>query len=86
MFLAFLILQFYIYIFLYCNRYCLYPAFQNSVYNSAQSICQGYPNCLEYSLCNMFVSTVVRAASNMVEVFVDGKPVEVEPGTTVLQV
>ncbi|KAJ3584669.1 hypothetical protein NHX12_015164 [Muraenolepis orangiensis] len=26
-----------------------------------------------------------RAASNMVEVFVDGKPVEVEPGTTVLQ-
>uniref|UniRef100_A0A3B5KKP5 NADH-ubiquinone oxidoreductase 75 kDa subunit, mitochondrial n=1 Tax=Takifugu rubripes TaxID=31033 RepID=A0A3B5KKP5_TAKRU len=27
----------------------------------------------------------VRAASNMVEVFVDGKPVEVEPGTTVLQ-
>lgn len=30
--------------------------------------------------------TPVRAASNMVEVFVDGKPVEVEPGTTVLQV
>uniref|UniRef100_H3CF53 NADH-ubiquinone oxidoreductase 75 kDa subunit, mitochondrial n=1 Tax=Tetraodon nigroviridis TaxID=99883 RepID=H3CF53_TETNG len=30
-------------------------------------------------------TTVVRAASNMVEVFVDGKPVEVEPGTTVLQ-
>uniref|UniRef100_A0A665VM21 NADH-ubiquinone oxidoreductase 75 kDa subunit, mitochondrial n=1 Tax=Echeneis naucrates TaxID=173247 RepID=A0A665VM21_ECHNA len=29
--------------------------------------------------------TSVRAASNMVEVFVDGKPVEVEPGTTVLQ-
>nr|XP_020456353.1 NADH-ubiquinone oxidoreductase 75 kDa subunit, mitochondrial [Monopterus albus] len=29
--------------------------------------------------------TPVRAASNMVEVFVDGKPVEVEPGTTVLQ-
>lgn len=28
----------------------------------------------------------MRAASNMVEVFVDGKPVEVEPGTTVLQV
>ncbi|KAM3850772.1 NADH-ubiquinone oxidoreductase 75 kDa subunit, mitochondrial-like [Diretmus argenteus] len=27
----------------------------------------------------------VRAASNMVEVFVDGKPVEVPPGTTVLQ-
>ncbi|XP_077368381.1 NADH-ubiquinone oxidoreductase 75 kDa subunit, mitochondrial [Festucalex cinctus] len=27
----------------------------------------------------------VRSASNMVEVFVDGKPVEVEPGTTVLQ-
>lgn len=32
------------------------------------------------------VRTPVRAASNMVEVFVDGKPVEVEPGTTVLQV
>ncbi|XP_053272981.1 NADH-ubiquinone oxidoreductase 75 kDa subunit, mitochondrial [Pleuronectes platessa] len=31
------------------------------------------------------VRTSVRAASNMVEVFVDGKPVEVEPGTTVLQ-
>ncbi|XP_076008605.1 NADH-ubiquinone oxidoreductase 75 kDa subunit, mitochondrial isoform X1 [Genypterus blacodes] len=31
------------------------------------------------------VRTAVRAASNMVEVFVDGKPVEVEPGTTVLQ-
>uniref|UniRef100_A0A7N8XHC5 NADH-ubiquinone oxidoreductase 75 kDa subunit, mitochondrial n=1 Tax=Mastacembelus armatus TaxID=205130 RepID=A0A7N8XHC5_9TELE len=31
------------------------------------------------------VRTTVRAASNMVEVFVDGKPVEVEPGTTVLQ-
>ncbi|CAI5638134.1 unnamed protein product [Oreochromis niloticus] len=30
-------------------------------------------------------SNPVRAASNMVEVFVDGKPVEVEPGTTVLQ-
>ncbi|TNM94303.1 hypothetical protein fugu_002479 [Takifugu bimaculatus] len=30
-------------------------------------------------------TTGVRAASNMVEVFVDGKPVEVEPGTTVLQ-
>uniref|UniRef100_A0A672IDX3 NADH-ubiquinone oxidoreductase 75 kDa subunit, mitochondrial n=1 Tax=Salarias fasciatus TaxID=181472 RepID=A0A672IDX3_SALFA len=29
--------------------------------------------------------TSVRAASNMVEVFVDGKPVEVLPGTTVLQ-
>uniref|UniRef100_A0A8C7Y4E0 NADH-ubiquinone oxidoreductase 75 kDa subunit, mitochondrial n=1 Tax=Oryzias sinensis TaxID=183150 RepID=A0A8C7Y4E0_9TELE len=29
--------------------------------------------------------TPVRAASNMVEVFVDGKPVEVEAGTTVLQ-
>ncbi|XP_070786417.1 NADH-ubiquinone oxidoreductase 75 kDa subunit, mitochondrial-like isoform X2 [Enoplosus armatus] len=29
--------------------------------------------------------TSVRAASNMVEVFVDGKPLEVEPGTTVLQ-
>eukprot|EP00064_Thunnus_orientalis_P008173 superscaffoldBa00000955_g8196 len=32
------------------------------------------------------VRTSVRAASNMLEVFVDGKPVEVEPGTTVLQV
>ncbi|XP_038153316.1 NADH-ubiquinone oxidoreductase 75 kDa subunit, mitochondrial-like [Cyprinodon tularosa] len=31
------------------------------------------------------VRTTVRAASNMVEVFVDGKPLEVEPGTTVLQ-
>ncbi|XP_008424873.1 NADH-ubiquinone oxidoreductase 75 kDa subunit, mitochondrial [Poecilia reticulata] len=31
------------------------------------------------------VRSAVRAASNMVEVFVDGKPVEVEPGTTVLQ-
>ncbi|CAB1413473.1 unnamed protein product [Pleuronectes platessa] len=31
------------------------------------------------------VRTSVQAASNMVEVFVDGKPVEVEPGTTVLQ-
>ncbi|XP_037326832.2 NADH-ubiquinone oxidoreductase 75 kDa subunit, mitochondrial-like [Pungitius pungitius] len=31
------------------------------------------------------VRTAVRAASNMVEVFVDGKPLEVEPGTTVLQ-
>uniref|UniRef100_A0A673AY50 NADH-ubiquinone oxidoreductase 75 kDa subunit, mitochondrial n=1 Tax=Sphaeramia orbicularis TaxID=375764 RepID=A0A673AY50_9TELE len=30
-------------------------------------------------------SNTVRAASNMVEVFVDGKPVEVEAGTTVLQ-
>lgn len=28
----------------------------------------------------------MRASSNMVQVFVDGKPVEVEPGTTVLQV
>lgn len=34
----------------------------------------------------VLVRTAVRAASNMVEVFVDGKPVEVEPGTTVLQV
>lgn len=34
----------------------------------------------------MSVRTSVRAASNMVEVFVDGKPVEVEAGTTVLQV
>ncbi|KAL6115343.1 ndufs1 [Pungitius sinensis] len=31
------------------------------------------------------VRTPVRAASNMVEVFVDGNPLEVEPGTTVLQ-
>jgi len=31
------------------------------------------------------VRTPVRAASNLVEVFVDGKAVEVEPGTTVLQ-
>ncbi|XP_031707469.1 NADH-ubiquinone oxidoreductase 75 kDa subunit, mitochondrial-like [Anarrhichthys ocellatus] len=31
------------------------------------------------------VRTSVRAASNMVEVFVDGKPLDVEPGTTVLQ-
>uniref|UniRef100_A0A9J8BK42 NADH-ubiquinone oxidoreductase 75 kDa subunit, mitochondrial n=1 Tax=Cyprinus carpio carpio TaxID=630221 RepID=A0A9J8BK42_CYPCA len=31
------------------------------------------------------VRTSVRASSNMVEVFVDGKPVTVEPGTTVLQ-
>ncbi|XP_054479555.1 NADH-ubiquinone oxidoreductase 75 kDa subunit, mitochondrial-like [Anoplopoma fimbria] len=31
------------------------------------------------------VRTSVRAASNMVEVFIDGKPLEVEPGTTVLQ-
>ncbi|XP_071015584.1 NADH-ubiquinone oxidoreductase 75 kDa subunit, mitochondrial-like [Oncorhynchus clarkii lewisi] len=31
------------------------------------------------------VRTSARAASNMVEVFVDGKPVEVLPGTTVLQ-
>lgn len=34
----------------------------------------------------LLVRMQVRAASNMVEVFVDGKPVEVEPGTTVLQV
>ncbi|XP_034410996.1 NADH-ubiquinone oxidoreductase 75 kDa subunit, mitochondrial-like [Cyclopterus lumpus] len=31
------------------------------------------------------VRTPVRAASNMVEVFIDGKPLEVQPGTTVLQ-
>lgn len=36
--------------------------------------------------CPLLVRMQVRAASNMVEVFVDGKPVEVEPGTTVLQV
>uniref|UniRef100_A0A665VM36 NADH-ubiquinone oxidoreductase 75 kDa subunit, mitochondrial n=1 Tax=Echeneis naucrates TaxID=173247 RepID=A0A665VM36_ECHNA len=34
---------------------------------------------------SFYMRTSVRAASNMVEVFVDGKPVEVEPGTTVLQ-
>ncbi|RXN33468.1 NADH-ubiquinone oxidoreductase 75 kDa mitochondrial-like protein [Labeo rohita] len=34
---------------------------------------------------NNAVWTSVRASSNMVEVFVDGKPVMVEPGTTVLQ-
>ncbi len=38
------------------------------------------------TLCVHSVRTPVRAASNMVEVFVDGKPLEVEPGTTVLQV
>lgn len=38
------------------------------------------------SVFPLLVRTPVRAASNMVEVFVDGKPVEVEPGTTVLQV
>uniref|UniRef100_G3PPN6 NADH-ubiquinone oxidoreductase 75 kDa subunit, mitochondrial n=1 Tax=Gasterosteus aculeatus aculeatus TaxID=481459 RepID=G3PPN6_GASAC len=32
-----------------------------------------------------FLRTPARAASNMVEVFIDGKPLEVEPGTTVLQ-
>lgn len=32
------------------------------------------------------VRTAATAASNLVEVFVDGKPVMVEPGTTVLQV
>lgn len=37
-------------------------------------------------MCLTLVRTSVRAASNMVEVFVDGKPVEVEAGTTVLQV
>ncbi|XP_062374185.1 NADH-ubiquinone oxidoreductase 75 kDa subunit, mitochondrial [Sardina pilchardus] len=31
------------------------------------------------------VRTSVRASSNLVEVFVDGKPIMVEPGTTVLQ-
>ncbi|XP_053353957.1 NADH-ubiquinone oxidoreductase 75 kDa subunit, mitochondrial [Clarias gariepinus] len=31
------------------------------------------------------VRTSIRASSNLVEVFVDGKPVMVEPGTTVLQ-
>ncbi|XP_056287444.1 NADH-ubiquinone oxidoreductase 75 kDa subunit, mitochondrial [Pseudoliparis swirei] len=31
------------------------------------------------------VRTPVRAASNMVEVFIDGKPLEVQTGTTVLQ-
>ncbi|XP_029304543.1 LOW QUALITY PROTEIN: NADH-ubiquinone oxidoreductase 75 kDa subunit, mitochondrial-like [Cottoperca gobio] len=37
------------------------------------------------SLAPNTVRTPVRAASNMVEVFVDGKPLEVEVGTTVLQ-
>lgn len=31
-------------------------------------------------------ATATAAASNLVEVFVDGKPIMVEPGTTVLQV
>ncbi len=31
-------------------------------------------------------ATATAAASNLLEVFVDGKPVMVEPGTTVLQV
>ena len=38
------------------------------------------------SVYPLTVRTTARAASNMVEVFVDGKPLEVEPGTTVLQV
>lgn len=38
------------------------------------------------SVCAFLVRTPVRAASNMVEVFVDGNPIAVEPGTTVLQV
>ena len=32
------------------------------------------------------VSTAAKAVNALVEVFVDGKPVMVEPGTTVLQV
>lgn len=32
------------------------------------------------------VATATAAASNLLEVFVDGVPVMVEPGTTVLQV
>uniref|UniRef100_A0A665VM01 NADH-ubiquinone oxidoreductase 75 kDa subunit, mitochondrial n=1 Tax=Echeneis naucrates TaxID=173247 RepID=A0A665VM01_ECHNA len=40
---------------------------------------------IRINFCVILVRTSVRAASNMVEVFVDGKPVEVEPGTTVLQ-
>ncbi|XP_035249481.1 NADH-ubiquinone oxidoreductase 75 kDa subunit, mitochondrial-like isoform X2 [Anguilla anguilla] len=36
--------------------------------------------------CNVrTAATAARAASNLLEVFVDGKPVMVEPGTTVLQ-
>lgn len=31
-------------------------------------------------------SVATAAASNLIEVFVDGNPVTVEPGTTVLQV
>lgn len=31
-------------------------------------------------------ATAAAAARNLLEVFVDGKPVMVEPGTTVLQV
>uniref|UniRef100_A0A665VLR8 NADH-ubiquinone oxidoreductase 75 kDa subunit, mitochondrial n=1 Tax=Echeneis naucrates TaxID=173247 RepID=A0A665VLR8_ECHNA len=42
-------------------------------------------NAIRINFCVILVRTSVRAASNMVEVFVDGKPVEVEPGTTVLQ-
>lgn len=38
------------------------------------------------SYCVISVRTAANAASNMVEVFVDGTPVEVEIGTTVLQV
>lgn len=36
----------------------------------------------------MFIvhNAATAAASNLVEVFVDGKPLMVEPGTTVLQV
>ena len=42
---------------------------------------------IETSVCLFFsVLTQSRAAGTMVEVFVDGKPVEVEAGTTVLQV
>lgn len=31
-------------------------------------------------------ATATATASNLIEVFVDGKPIMVEPGTTVLQV
>lgn len=38
------------------------------------------------SLLEARTATATAAASNLVEVFVDGQPVMVEPGTTVLQV
>lgn len=45
------------------------------------------------SLCNLLnyisvrtAATAAAPASNHIEVFIDGKPIMVEPGTTVLQV